>query len=912
MATRTRTPIRPETGRLPRVTPTGRADRGREIRIGVLGVLGILLLVVGIPTALAVFVGYPLPRTAPSADWLTQSITATLIIKILACVLWIVWAHFTACVIAEWRALRAGRMPSDLPFGGGSQALARRLVAAALLLSGVATTAHSFVGTGSAPMRASAPPAAVSSVTGASVPGVAGAAEAAVAEAGAREQAAASAATKYYVVQPPHGRRYDCLWDIAERTLGDPRRYHEIFQLNKDRLQADGRRLVDANLILPGWELRLPSDATGAGVRHAPAAAPSTTVRTTVPATTSTPALSPAFAAAAQPAQQHAGATTRLDDQLPELAIGGGLMLAGVLVALSARRGPYAAADDDLATLADPGLASRLDRQLRALAEARTAQGRQLPAPVVARVDDDGVQLVLAGGDVTEPPEPWRAGTHSDWLLEPAVDAQPELATAAPFPALLAVGRQDDDGPEVFVDLEQAPGIVTVAGAPGRAREFAAALAVHAATCAWSDGARVTMIGFAGGEELVPFAPESIRYVDRVTDALPEAEERATAAARLRQQLGVGSVLSGRLRRRDPAWRPHLLVLSGPPALEDAARLERLVAGRSNVVALVVGEVSGAPWRFVMDEAGRLDLGALGATVVAHRLTDVSRRRLADEITAAARQRTTRTGEVAALTPAAAAAEVTAANPVRSDVPAVAEVSLLGPVTVSAAGEIPEEQRELATEIVVAVALHPDGVHEAALRASIWPRGVGDEVFATAMRTAAAWLGSGSDGAALLAPSDDGRWRVGAGVRVDWNELRAIAASAAGDRELSRLTAALDLVQGEAFSATPPGRYRWLPFARSARDARVVGTAIARRAAELLVASDRPIEAVAALRAGLRLVPTSELLWRQLLTLTSGDGPGGAAAVAAEMYETLRAHRVWPEGETDALAAQVAPGVAAS
>ncbi|HVU90827.1 MAG TPA: hypothetical protein VHC23_01265, partial [Jatrophihabitans sp.] len=60
------------------------------------------------------------------------------------------------------------------------------------------------------------------------------------------------------------------------------------------------------------------------------------------------------------------------------------------------------------------------------------------------------------------------------------------------------------------------------------------------------------------------------------------------------------------------------------------------------------------------------------------------------------------------------------------------------------------------------------------------------------------------------------------------------------------------------------------------------------------------------------LVPTGELLWRDLLTITSWDGPDGAAAVAAEMYAVLRDRGVWPEPETDALVAQVAPAPAAA
>ena len=87
------------------------------------------------------------------------------------------------------------------------------------------------------------------------------------AEAAQAEQSTSNQSTKHYDVRPPQGRNHDTLWDIADRTLGDPFRWKEIFELNKDRLQPDGRRLVDADLIMPGWQLRLPGDARGAGVQ---------------------------------------------------------------------------------------------------------------------------------------------------------------------------------------------------------------------------------------------------------------------------------------------------------------------------------------------------------------------------------------------------------------------------------------------------------------------------------------------------------------------------------------------------------------------------------------------------------------------------------------------------------------------
>ncbi len=79
-------------------------------------------------------------------------------------------------------------------------------------------------------------------------------------------EAASVTALKYYVVEPPGGRHHDSLWDIAQRYLGDGRRYREVFALNEGRLQPDGTKLQHASLIRPGWVLVLPADAEGPGL----------------------------------------------------------------------------------------------------------------------------------------------------------------------------------------------------------------------------------------------------------------------------------------------------------------------------------------------------------------------------------------------------------------------------------------------------------------------------------------------------------------------------------------------------------------------------------------------------------------------------------------------------------------------
>ena len=55
----------------------------------------------------------------------------------------------------------------------------------------------------------------------------------------------------------------DCLSVIAEEHLGDWRLDLVIDEMNRGRLQPDGRALVDDHWIYPGWVLVMPHDATG-------------------------------------------------------------------------------------------------------------------------------------------------------------------------------------------------------------------------------------------------------------------------------------------------------------------------------------------------------------------------------------------------------------------------------------------------------------------------------------------------------------------------------------------------------------------------------------------------------------------------------------------------------------------------
>ncbi|MFF6959065.1 BTAD domain-containing putative transcriptional regulator [Streptomyces sp. NPDC008317] len=247
--------------------------------------LALAVLVVGVPGALLYFIGSPFPHHFDS-DLVQQPITSETFVNTLAVIVWLAWAQFTACVLVETKAAVSGvGMPSRVPGAGPSQLLARQLIAA-LLLVGVSTAGLvpglSQLGQGNQHESQARPGVAATAqqtpgqqhqarTVSAAVPHQ----QAAQHAAGSHQSAGQSAHkdTKFYRIQPPEGRHHDSLWEIAQRHLGDGRRYNEIYQLNKDRVQPDGSKLSQASLIRPGWVMEMPSDAHGGDLVEMPVAA---------------------------------------------------------------------------------------------------------------------------------------------------------------------------------------------------------------------------------------------------------------------------------------------------------------------------------------------------------------------------------------------------------------------------------------------------------------------------------------------------------------------------------------------------------------------------------------------------------------------------------------------------------------
>lgn len=121
---------------------------------------------------------------------------------------------------------------------------------------------------------------------------------------------------------------------------------------------------------------------------------------------------------------------------------------------------------------------------------------------------------------------------------------------------------------------------------------------------------------------------------------------------------------------------------------------------------------------------------------------------------------------------------------------------------------------------------------------------------------------------------------------------------------------ALSLVTGPALEGLPSGRYSWLARLGAEWEIRAAVVTTAHRLADRRLAGGDVEGAQLAARAGLRLLPEAELLWRDRLVAVSRSGDRDAlVGCAEELCDTLARRRVaTPHAATDALVDELLPG----
>jgi hypothetical protein len=906
----------------------------KDVLAGLVSIVALLALLGGVPYALATWIGWPLPRQLPalSMQTLRAPVDSGTLINLLALVVWLAWAQFTACVIIELKAAASGSgLPPRMPLGGLNQLLARQLVAAVLLLTssaaGLAPTRLAAIGGGAAPHHR--PPAVTVSVDAHATSDVGKQASVVARQEAVRAtEASAHGVRKVYVVQPPQGRHHESLWEIAERHLGDGRRYREIFELNHGKEQPDGDRLSLASLIRPGWVLDMPADAVGVQIVHDQA----TTGAVPAPSGGAHAGARSGSGAGAGAALHEAPAPA--ERQSPGMAAlelsAAALLAAGLLAALGRKRrqqlwhrafgrrivlpsGDAAAAEEAIRIGADAEAAHLLDVGLRALSRTLASAGRSLPTVYAARLTAEGLELQLAPAD-PQAPEPWQAlAGGASWRLPagPALQSLDERFlrdVLAPYPGLVSLGT--DEHGRILVDLEAAYGVISLKGPVEQRRALLAAVAAELATNRWSDHMRVTLVGF--GDELTLLAPERVRAAARLGDVLPELEAEAEETRQAMAATGIDSVLTGRSRGvLGEAWMPHYLLVAEQPEPEELDRLVRLsgIWQRTPMGSLVAGEVPGATWTWEVSDDGRISVPLLGLEAEAQLLPASQYRavvelfRTASRLEAAGGRPPTPGTPGGALDPAALA---------QLERPATVELRMLGPVEVSAPGTLEEGRAEACTEALVYLATHPDGVHPTVLGGAVWPRGVSASVRDATIARLRDWLGRDASGQANLQVDGDGRLRLGPGVRSDWAVFEALVqlADSSPAGEESYLQQALALVRGRLLQARRPRRYAWLAKENLEYEVPARIADAAHRLIELRLAKGNAAGAVQAARTALRGAPDEEGLWRDLLRATHASGDTTRLrAVVSELEARVAADRALEElhPETEALIDELLP-----
>jgi DNA-binding SARP family transcriptional activator len=904
--------------------------------------VALAVLLVGVPGALATQIGWPLPNGVPSLDWLQQEITVDTFLNILTVVVWLAWAQFTACVLVEMKAALSGvGVPGRVPGAGPSQLLARQLVAALLLVGATAASfAPGLSQLGQSGYDANQKPA---SAAAQQTPGLfaqqqeqAADTAAALAEqashAASHADAGGSTAkqgdTKYYRIQPPEGRHHDSLWEIAERHLGDGRRYKEIFELNKDRVQPDGSKLSEASLIRPGWIMEMPGDARGGELVEMPDEAPNVSpdVQQQIADYARTgdhaqgggsgaqggghehagggPSTSQVSLPEQRPApdtghQQATGVGDESDSAfgLPEALLAAPLLAAGLLGALGRRRrqalwqsafgavggrrgmepptpsGDAQDVQDALLVGADPEGVRLLDRSLRGLAASLAEESRALPVVYAAWLSNGDLHLQLAQ-PAGKPPAPWQQGQDQTFWMLARTDAEryEDVDTAAPYPGLVSLGTMDDS--RLLLNLEAVPGIVSLSGREADRAAVFASVAAELATNGWSDRMTITLVGF--GQDLTPLAPNRIRHLEDV-EALVETMEAETRQRRgALGAAGHDSVLTGRTGpAQHTRWAPHLVLLAAQPSAEDAVKLAELAAdaGRLGIGYLVgteTGDLPGAAWEMEITGQGKLLAPLLGLELDAQLLPAAQQRAVVELFVDADPENRPEGGP---------------ANrpPFLVDIseqgrPAV-YARLVGPYEIIGLDTPDGDRSALLHEALALLLLHREGVHPRVLSSALWPRGVTDDVRNALLDRLRDWLGADPDGTPRLGTDGSGRLTLAKSVVSDLDVLRSLYHEATQGKGVDSravrgrlLTDALVLVRGPLLADRPEGRYRWLTH--EIVDAQlpllVADTGLA--LCEFHMEKNRAEKAIEALNAALRTAPADERLWHELLRATHATG----------------------------------------
>lgn len=933
----------------------------REVGAGLGAAFALLALVIGLPVLLVVTSASPWPAHLPSAAQIGRALLRPddghLLAAVLVAAAWLAWLTFTACVLVEIVGQLTMRRPRQIRGLGGIQQLVGHLIAAVVVLTPI---------TSSSPLAVAAPVAFATAQPAAVYPSEPIHDRLVTAPAVDRPDPG----LRYYVVQPPHDGRRDTLWSIAADHLGDPLRWHEIADLNRNRQQPDGARLTDPHWIRPGWRLLMPADAVNLPVEGAPArphpdALPASSLPTPRrPAHVARAPVAPVGTGRAKDeltppqttdpsrnADSEHHLTAEEDPRPASDLIVMGVLAAGLLAALARLRIvqrrhretggrihlPVASTTKTEVRLRAAADVDRVSLLAEALNELTTVAPGQTHLLWAAELDTR--QAALLVDDPTDPPDPFKSDTEGRWLSSGATCAR---SGDCAVPALASIGHINER--LFFIDLERL-GVVTVAGDRNSVDGLLRWIAADMAAAPWASTVELTLVGLQ--PQLSSVDRERVRYLDSIDEPL---------AVRLEQHASAFVDVHGRqdatLTRTDPSREPWPveLVIVGRDALDraDPTLMARLAAACSSPVrrgcALVLAETSAVDTRYrvVIEPGGQLRLSwterrmqachlPLGMATDIATIFDSATELTPEPMTAPFTPGGDEDATVTVDPPVAGAITATeqptdttptvddaeeldaAVDAYLSNDPEVVRVQVLGPVEVAAPGPLEPKRLPTATELVVYLAL---ATHQAVLSDidnALWPERIVPRATRNALVTRTrAWLGSGIDGQPRVTRLDNnGRLRL-QDVLVDADLFERLVRRANGRNGAARigdLRRALELVRGKPFSSLPPGRYAWLAERHLEEELTAIVIDAAHALAEELMAVGDARSARGVARTAQTVDQHDERPWRDLIRAEAALGRSRKVREHVRSLMTLLDVEVADQlmPETAALIAEVMP-----
>ena len=626
----------------------------KDIVRGLASASMIASLLIGVPILLMVGVGWPLPKGIPSGSELlnairTGAIPPSLILKPIALVVWILWFQLVAGVgIEVWAHIRGQVAPRVAFIPSFIQRWTARQMATALVIA----FSLQHAGTAMADNQELLAPTTIEV-----------------------DVEASDARPLIHTVE-----RRDSLQMLAERYLGDPNRWTEVFVINEtpdgsqesdgsvterqnslvtvqegdtlwglatDHLQAPERWeeiynsnqdiIEDPEVILPGWQLEIPTDAGEPTAVDLPMQPLLELAADTAPEThplsdTNDRAAPVAAFATVKPTVVASVPSSSVEEQpVPSrqavLAVGGlgvfASSLGWVLIRLrkaQRRRLPSGRlpvppsknavlVDQQLQAAPDPDRALFLDASLRVMS--RRVAGNPPPDMIGATLNSDRVSIHLSS-PAEAPPGFHSSNDNTTWTLLRGAVLEDLLAEAdgvpAPVPTLASIGTRD--GNEYLLNLEHMVAL-SLEGDPEATMELCAAIATQLASSHLADDLTVICVGF--GQNLTGF--ERVEHVPDVACAL----DRISHHKRQNQALFGNHPApdDSRIGSSGDLWPPVVTLVPNRLSKEEASLL--LLACGSSVCVVAHG-LHGATWSVHLDEDGVL-LQPIGLRLEAHRLS---------------------------------------------------------------------------------------------------------------------------------------------------------------------------------------------------------------------------------------------------------------------------------------------------